>query len=148
MILTTKPVCNLGFFLFNFVKNFCCKYIFTVIIIMDDGYISATTIIRVKNTTSSTCAVFQRVIIMCVFLYLDFSGQQAHKARRQRRCFCCLPLMMSSTSPRITSHALSAMTSRAKPSPRSIFSTAVMNQSKLKAFIQHIKQTVNPGPNS
>lgn len=79
--------------------------------------------------------------------HCDFSGQQAHKPRRQRKCFCCLPLMMSLTSPSVTSHALFAMTSCAKLSARSIFSTAVMNQSKLKALIQYIEQTIDPGPN-
>lgn len=47
----------------------------------------------------------------------------------------------------VTSHALFAMTSCAKPSAQSIFSKAVMNQSKLKALIQHIEQTIDPGPN-
>lgn len=55
--------------------------------------------------------------------------------------------MMSSTSPRITS-TLFAMTSCAEPSARPIFSVAAVNQSKLKAFIQHVEQTVDPGPNS
>lgn len=85
--------------------------------------------------------------MLYVSRYFNFSGQQAHKPKRRSKCLCCLPLMISLTSPSITPHALFAMTSCAKLSARSIFSKALMNQSKLKALIQHIEQTIDPGPN-